>query len=248
MSCSEAERFIVKTTLWFDVLASACQAQVPVFIEEIRELFDPTNARIDGPPPEELDMMSPMGCQNHVVWAMAEISSLAFWKEDAQRRGQLDMPRLIDRASHIEQHLSYGSGSLSPANHVQPYTSEIFRASARVYLHSVLSGDSPSCPETQAAVDDTVRIIKLVQPLKENSASIIRSVVFGIFICGCFTKNLAQRDILLSRLTEESTRAAVGNCQRVKDLVEEIWKDRMRSPREPVRWKELLKKHCMLLV
>src|ERR1700683_87750 len=46
MRCSEATRFIIKTSMWFDVLASATRVEVPYCIEVLRGLFAPMSAYI----------------------------------------------------------------------------------------------------------------------------------------------------------------------------------------------------------
>lgn len=255
MNCSEPERFIIKTSMWFDVLASISHSQEPSFMEEYRQLFGRSSAYIEGPislvsPMNELSMMPVMGCENHILWAMAEISWLAVWKQREWHRGCLSMPELVERGKDIERYLI-------PERPVDPstldsdpehFTSEIFRASSRVYLHSVISGDFPYCPEIKEGVQETINILQMVPEPHRKSRHVVRSVVFSIFICGCLTDDVNHRDYLLHRLEAEELKEPVGNCGGVKSLIEEVWSQRANEKTKPVRWREALKKAAMLLV
>jgi hypothetical protein len=257
--CSEDIRYIFKTAMWFDVLASICLFQSPHFLLVYRQLFQPPDAHINNLPAviqPELSMMSVMGCENHVVWAMAEVTALLAWKESQQRQGCLSIPALVERGLRIEKHILCRSGPpLPPKNdiHYHRYvTSDVFRASTRVYLHSVLSGDFPNCPEIMESVDDTIRCLKRVSEMgsgvfgNRSSRSVVRSVVFSIFICGCLTDDLEKRKYLLDCLTAQ-TAETVGNCPEVKDLMEDVWAV-PRTPDEPVLWRLQLRESGILLV
>jgi len=250
MRCSPTTGFIIKTTMWFDVLASATQVEVPHFLQVFRDLFDPNRAFIDGSPssvPEELSMLSIMGCENHIVWALAEISNLACWKDHQRQKGALSMPELLKRGAMIEPHLMPPTSTpifYQDIEQTRFLTSQIFRASARVYLHSVLSGDYPSCKEIAEGVADTIYWLK--QVLELSTRSVMRSVVFSICICGCLTDIQWQRDYLLECL--ETQHDAVGNCREVKALIQKVWNSRLSSNYESVTWRDVMRQTQMLLV
>lgn len=258
---NETTRFIVKTTMWFDVLASITTHERPYLLDVYRDIFNPTGARIEDPasPPPELSMKDTMGCENRIVWALAEASALACWKRDQIEKGCLSMPLLVNKAREIERHLGsnfdprqqiHGEESILKARDV---TSEIFRTSTCVYLRSVVSGDCPSVPEIKEGVQETIERLELLGGLPSSvsspssvSNSVIRSTVFSIFICGCLTDSPAQRTTFLRHLGQQEN---VGNCNSVKDLMEEVWKVRDSHPRaNHVPWREVLKKSSMLLV
>lgn len=249
MRCSEATRFIIKTSMWFDVLASATRVDIPNFLEVYRGLFDPNSAYIDGSSgPEELSMMPIMGCENHIVWALAEISNLACWKEIQKGRGALSMPELVKRGAKIEKHIMPPASPplfYNELDQTRILTSQVFRASARVYLHSVLSGDYPLCKEIAEGVTDTIEWLKQVP--ERGARSVIRSVVFSICICGCLTDIQWQREFLLKRL-EIQQMESVGNCAVVKDLIQQVWQSRESSTGESVTWRDVMRKTDMLLV
>jgi hypothetical protein len=95
LSVNETTRFIIQTSMWFDVLASVTLGEEPHFLHEFRELYDPNNAHIDDDP--GLSMVSIMGCENLTVWALAEISTLAKWKADQLAQGRLSVPKLVEK-------------------------------------------------------------------------------------------------------------------------------------------------------
>ncbi|RDX57063.1 hypothetical protein K466DRAFT_574118 [Polyporus arcularius HHB13444] len=256
--CSESTRFIIKTTMWFDVLASVTTQQVPRFLETYRLLF--TGAYIgEGP---EISMLPVMGCENNIVLAIAEISNLAHWKASHLRRGCLSMPDLVRRGQAIEEQLLVpmsplnGAGQGPDAEVVQRrrLTNAIFRASAKVYLHTVLSGDYPACPEIMNAVKETIDALREVPDAPTAlHRSVVRSVVFGICISGCLTDDQRQRNFLLHML-ERQQQESVGNISEVMRLMQQVWdrrdRERERGHCTPVDWREVMREshHDLLLL
>src|SRR6202042_1183995 len=117
--------------MWYDVLASATRVQIPYFLEVSRCLFDPNSTYIGDSPssgPEQLSMSPIMGCENHIVWALAEISNLACWKE--LQKGVLSMPELVKRGTKIEKHLMPPASPpvcYDELEHIRILTSQVFR-------------------------------------------------------------------------------------------------------------------------
>src|ERR1700722_5865256 len=163
LSCDEQLRFILKTTMWFDVIASVTRCEPPLFMEQFSSLFSPDTAFTANPlaPLDpRLSMLDVMGCENRVVWAMSEVSELAYWKVSCQRMGRPSTPQLYERGRKIEKHLLPRMGPEEVYDNnlklQRQYTSEIFRSSTRVYLHSILSGGYPECPEIKEGVRETI--------------------------------------------------------------------------------------------
>ncbi|KAI0707175.1 fungal-specific transcription factor domain-containing protein [Earliella scabrosa] len=250
--CSESTRFIIKTTMWFDVLASVTTQQVPRFLETYRLLF--TGAYIGDPlaGAPEISMLPVMGCENKIVLAIAEISNLAHWKESHLRRGCLSIPDLVHRGADIEATLL---APTSPLNGIhgpnaevaqrRRLTNNIFRASAKVYLHTVLSGDYPACPEIMNAVTETIEALREVPDAPTSvHRSVVRSVVFGICISGCLTDDPRQRSFLLQML-EKQQQESVGNISEVMRLMQQVWarrdRERERGHCTPVDWREVMR-------
>ncbi|KAI9061083.1 hypothetical protein FKP32DRAFT_1594762, partial [Trametes sanguinea] len=290
--CSESTRFIIKTTMWFDVLASVTTQQVPRFLMTYRRLFGGQGAHIGDPAAgsPEISMLPVMGCENKIVLAIAEISNLACWKESQLQRGTLSIPELVRRGAEIEETLLVPSSPqplmvpLQPGMYGPPalrhqlspiythlptmggnmggdsglsesevaarrrLTNDIFRASAKVYLHTVLSGDYPACPDIIAAVTETIEALQRVPMAGQAPTlhrSVVRSVVFGICISGCLTDDRAQRAFLLNML-EQQQQESVGNIGEVKRLMQEVWSRRDVERREhghyykPVDWRAVM--------
>ncbi|KAI6123526.1 hypothetical protein EV401DRAFT_1946244 [Pisolithus croceorrhizus] len=152
-SCTDSLRFIIKTSIWFDVLASVTLVRTPIMLGVVSELFSPyTNVTIDGiplEPCEEYSMLSIMGCDNHIVYALAEIAALAAWKERNRKENRLSVPELVR--------------TWTERSRQRMLTSEVFRASAH-------------CPEIIEAVDRTIGCLKVAES-GQTGRAVVRSVV-----------------------------------------------------------------------
>lgn len=256
-NCNPQERFLLKTTIWFDVLASVTTLQSPRLLLHIRELcgpnasgvYDPSNAGT----PAELSMMSVMGCENSVVWALAETSALSAWKRSQEAHGRLSVPDLVSKGLDIGRCLTP-----SPAPLLQPTmmqtsveqlrhsTAEIFHASARIYLSSVVSGDHVSIREIAEAVEDFMDCVRRIPLVSDSRSAIVRSTVFSFFICGSFTDNPNYRQEIIDHLDHGE---GPGNSRTVRCMLREIWSSRASKKRsESVPWRKMLHEHKLLLV
>ncbi|KAH9995653.1 fungal-specific transcription factor domain-containing protein [Russula compacta] len=308
LRCSDSQQFVIKTTFWFDILASTTHLEPPRFLDIYRKLWSPRRgAYIEGTssggcgaggsgissssgacpgtqPPSTLSMMSVMGCENETALAIAETSALACWKAAHVRQGTLSVPDLVDRGRTIETEclpprllspphaarqvpappppvpphqvvspqrgvLLYpaaggggggGGGGADDLAEKRRLTADIFRATARVYLHSVLSGEHPGCPEIREGVRETIECLRRLSSgvggQSSNSgssgsssvaSSVLRSVVFGICLCGCLADDPDERDFLLRRLDEEEqAEGGVGNCASARAVMQMVWSRR----------------------
>ncbi|KXN88625.1 Transcriptional regulatory protein pro-1 [Leucoagaricus sp. SymC.cos] len=276
----EKEAFIVKTSIWFDVLASVTTGDYPLLLDVVRSLFKPgqsglmelsnaaaaasTAAVREGynmpPHDEKISMIAPMGCENKVVWALAEISALGTWKHHAQEKGTLSIKDLVHRSAEIEKELEIKYQPMKiladfpdVISYSRYLASNIFRASALLYLHAVVSGGYPHVPQIHTAVDEVMRWIRRipVKPTKQEEKNIhrtvIRSTVFAFYITGALTDNLKHRQVILDYLCEEGGEI-IGNCKITMEILTEIWAGRRRcSPggqcKEEVMWREKLIRH-----
>jgi C6 transcription factor Pro1 len=330
--CSDSQQFVIKTTFWFDILASTTRLEPPRFIGIYRKLWAPRSAgayietaaaggtsscyaaccgsgccsggvcdaESGGPcgcsgsgsqAQSTLCMMSVMGCGNVTALAIAETSALACWKEAHLRQGTLSIPELVDRGRAIEaeclsrvpvhqhsqvhahpqqqqqqqqqqqhphHHQQHPHPHHSHSHHPHPYpaggseaasnanadlaakrrlTAEIFRATARVYLHSVISGEHPACPEIRDAVRETIECLQRVPAGSAGTGgssssvarSVLRSVVFGICLCGCLADDPADREFLLRRLDAEERTEGVGNCASARAVMQQVWNSRAQA-------------------
>jgi len=250
------DEFVIKTTIWFDVLASITTQRPPVLLTEIRELFGPERQSwIEKPP--SYSMMSPMGCENIVVWALAETTNLSYWKRKHEQEGNLSVSDLVHRVQDIDAHLGEGPlpeiPSLTPEDWARRRTAEIFRTSTRLLLKIVESGDYPLVREVQQATNDAFSAIRDIATsqyallLSEHRSAIVRSTVFGFFICGAFSTSQDQRQALGLMLRQDCGQEGVGNCSAISDLLEKLWHQNT-SLNKPVRWRKLLRENNVLLV
>jgi C6 transcription factor Pro1 len=284
LRCSDSQQFVIKTTFWFDILASTTRLEPPRFLIFYRKLWSSSErgAYIEGTTttnpggggattasghhhhaPSPLSMISVMGCENKTALAIAETSALACWKVAHERQGRLSVPDLVDRGRKIEKdclahvtpppssmqapppggvYYPAGGGIPDELSEKRRLTADIFRSTARVYLHSVISGENPGCPEIRDGVRETIDCLRRVPAggvggSSSNGSgnggtsvarSVLRSVVFGICLCGCLADDPKDREFLLRRLNAEEQAEGVGNCTSAFLVMQEVW--RRRAP------------------
>ncbi|KAG6845480.1 hypothetical protein H0H87_008840 [Tephrocybe sp. NHM501043] len=261
LRCGPKDVFIIKTSIWFDVLASVTTLRIPHFLNAIRDMFDPRQSKITELDAEDpSSMMSPMGCHNQVVWALAEASALYNWKMIQQRTGCLSVPLLVQKAMEIEEFLQPPPLSTQLNTDIggcRVLASEIFRASARLYLRAVVSGDHPNVPEIEESVQDTITCMERLNLYPCNSEvhgqtmsrSVVRNTVFGFFICGAFAERAEHREVIRNLLDREGNEP--GNCGSIRRLLIGMWHERddwrTQHPRA-VDWRNVLLQAKILLV
>lgn len=254
LHCNAKDAFIIKTVLWFDVLASVTLQRPPTTLSVIDEMFNPLRSGIEETLNPQYSMISPMGCENKVVWALAKTSALSCWKRDQIRRGALSVPELYRKAMEIDSHLErdpnqpYPLNSLDDRETSRTFAAEIFRTSTRLFLRTIVNGDYPHVKDVRQGVEDTFNSIKALGVDFNVYPSVVRSTVFGLYICGALTENLEHRETLRSYLSTGSMSEGVGNCITILQLLEEIWSKRNPKSTSPVDWLGPLAKADILLV
>jgi hypothetical protein len=109
--------------------------------------------------PQRLRMDTLTGCPDEAMLAIAEVSSLAHWKASQLRNNCLSYPELIRRGTAIEQQLrryqtapsdapqsrlhSTAGVTQQPTDDERSLIARIFRETANLYLHTVLSNSTP---------------------------------------------------------------------------------------------------------
>jgi len=256
------DQFVVKTAIWFDVLASITTRKPPQLLLYIRALFKPDNSYVGTP--MTCSMMSPMGCENTVVWALAETSDLSYWKRRGERNGDLSVRELVRRVQEIEPYLADPirpiRPQVSPEDWSRFVASEIFRTSTKLFLKSVESGDFPHVQEIRDGVSKTLQAIRDTpkgigggrgggMSDDRSQSAIVRSTVFGSYICGSLTDDYHVLTQLTNHLEQNAGHEGVGNCWDVSTTLKGLWKSRGTiGPRRPVPWRKHLAQQGILLV
>lgn len=246
------DAFVVKTTIWFDVLASITTRKPPVLLKYIRALFSPNQSCVGAP--KSYSMLSPMGCENVVVWALAETSYLSWWKARHAAAGDLSIRQLVASVQEIEPYLQAGPRPIPPQHTTGDWArylaSEIFRTSTKLFLKTVESGDFPCVPEIKECVQETVDYIrKLPVGVPDCVNAVVRNTVFGSYICGSFADNEEVLRVLDLQLSQLSSTNRLGNTSTISWLLRKLWDERLaQPPGQPVRWRQLLAKEEILLV
>ncbi|KZO99185.1 hypothetical protein CALVIDRAFT_404758 [Calocera viscosa TUFC12733] len=249
--------FASKTTMWMDIFGAISQQQPPRLLSMYRVLFAPTstgmawidafaNARV-------VDMDSTMGAENNVMLAFAETAALDAWKAWQKTKQALSIPDLVKRGDRIMSILRQPYGGTSPRAFIGPLPtqspqqlmSSVFRSSAKIYLHTVISGFNPAVPEIQEAITETVNSLATLQSTDEKPYD--RSLVLPLFIAGVMTDDLGQRTFIVNRFGNIKD-VAVGNCGQILELIQAVWERRQLSPGQEVSWREVMQEKGMKLL
>ncbi|KLO08795.1 hypothetical protein SCHPADRAFT_908338 [Schizopora paradoxa] len=246
--------FIVRTTMWFEVLASVSQVRRPLFLEAYRELFGVQRImEVDGAggggggEERGFSMLNVMGCDNLTFLAIAETSALAAWKDETQREGRMSLMELTKRGVEIEEkylredstryHSATGTSGSTTTNSTdgdtvekrRQLTADIFRAAARLFVHTVLNEDNLACNEIMTGVYETVMALRRVPKTPDSLLnSVVRSVIFPICLAGCMTDDKPSRAFLKDLLVRQQT---AGNSTQVLEAMEKVWRQREEKAR-----------------
>ncbi|KAF8150823.1 fungal-specific transcription factor domain-containing protein [Crassisporium funariophilum] len=241
LSLSPSVQLTVKVTLWLDVFASLSLLQPPKFLPLWQHMLgDQNNYWVSGNDlemPHRMRMDTLTGCPDEAMLAIAEVSALAHWKASQIRNNCLSYPELIRRGTVIQQQLRryqtdqsvindtsssrlHGSGDmLQPTEEERSLVGSIFRETAYLFLHTVLSNSTPGVPEIHDSVDAIVRLFTQLPP-----SDIDRALVFPICLAGCMTNDSTCRDFLKNRI--RGLNESYGNLLQTRRLMEAVWQKR----------------------
>ena len=138
---------------------------------------------------------------------------------------------------------------LGDSGHTLPFVDEeirrtagnVFREAVLLYLHTVLNDPYPgkllfsppsllpfrcSCavyligvPEIRESVGKVIHALQLIPP-----SEVDRSLMFPICLAGCMTDDVAQRDMLKSRLQAQEQN--IGTLMQTRAVLESVWQKR----------------------
>lgn len=250
--------YAAKATMWLDIFSSITLMQPPRFMDVYHRMFK--HKATFG------SLFEPFtGFPDEILYAIAQTSELAHWKSQESLKGTLSTRELIRRGDIIERgirdttatnsglSLDLGFGpELSPlmsgdSNLDSPFLNDdtrrgvrdLFKESALLYLHTTLSDPNPGVHEISTSVANIIQLIQQ-QPMGE----VDQSVVLPIYIAGCMTDNLLQRQYLSGRLRSHNN---LGNLLQTRSAMENVWhkRDVLRQTGAPgwetVDWREGLR-------
>jgi len=250
--------YAAKATMWLDIFSSITLMQPPRFMDVYHRMFK--HKATFG------SLFEPFtGFPDEILYAIAQTSELAHWKSQESLKGTLSTRELIRRGDIIERgirdttatnsglSLDLGFGpELSPlmsgdSNLDSPFLNDdtrrgvrdLFKESALLYLHTTLSDPNPGVHEISTSVANIIQLIQQ-QPMGE----VDQSVVLPIYIAGCMTDNLLQRQYLSGRLRSHNN---LGNLIQTRSAMENVWhkRDVLRQTGAPgwetVDWREGLR-------
>ncbi|KIK53358.1 hypothetical protein GYMLUDRAFT_179008 [Collybiopsis luxurians FD-317 M1] len=250
-NCEDKERFIIMTTFKFDILASVTTMELPIFFEVISELYNPKNQSsllgVFDNSTDALSMLPIMGCENRIVWAFAQISSLYVWKQNQEKEGKLSILELHQRANDIESYIATPRLSLVSSSQddvPRLLTSEAFRTSAILYLRTAVHGDFRLVPDIAEAVNRAIGSLEQIASAPEKARhAAVRSTVFPFVICAALTTKRVKRNSLLNTLNDG---AEVGTCQGIVELLKGLNLGTKKA--KAVSWRTAIQRSKMLLV
>jgi len=119
-----------------------------------------------------------------------------------------------------------------PSEEMRRVAACLFRETAILYLHTVLSDPIPGVPEITSSVDLIIKLFSRLPP-----SELDRSLVFPLCLTGCMTDNRARRDLLKGRLQAQDEN--LGNILQARALMEAVWR-RRDVGRGAVDWREIM--------
>ncbi|KAI0822511.1 fungal-specific transcription factor domain-containing protein [Trametes gibbosa] len=113
-----------------------------------------------------------------------------------------------------------------PVDTTKHVIGEMFRESALLYLHTVLSDSSPGVPEIINSVEQMMKLLDRLPPSAYD-----RTLVFPLFLTGCMTNNQMMREVIKHRFFMQD--ATMGNILLAQTVMENIWLQREAACRMP---------------
>ncbi|KAF7985733.1 hypothetical protein HWV62_2340 [Athelia sp. TMB] len=264
---SQSRQFILKWTMWLDIVSSMTLMRPPKFLALYRQLFSSVGSGAGfwtGSAQEdstELRMESLTGCPDDVMLGLAEASALAYWKAQEQQNGRLSMRELIRRGNDIEQRLRSHTDpeSFAEVDQALMHPNLVSDFAAMSTLESVNASPNEESRRLVANIFRETVVLYLHTVLSDSipgvpeitasgdtliklfsrlpPSELDRSLVFPLCVMGCLTDNRARRDMVKRRLQGQDEN--LGNLMQARALMEAVWRRRDVSG-AAVDWREIL--------
>ncbi|KAF5608397.1 C6 transcription factor [Fusarium subglutinans] len=196
------------------------------------------------------DLEEVIGCQNWVLLAISDISSLSRWKKDQAISGKLSKDELIYRATSLDRILNNGFDKLGQydntdhiSQHIQPLESllnqsrsphgysssspeaklpltRIWIHAARTYLLSVKLVNSTETSELEISVEQTIQSFGAI-----TSSPWLRWLAWPLCVAGIYASK-QQRSAISEIMALLSGFNGFGTIQAAFGIVEKTWQKR----------------------
>ncbi|KAH9902741.1 fungal-specific transcription factor domain-containing protein [Cubamyces lactineus] len=107
----------------------------------------------------------------------------------------------------------------APVDTTKHVIAEMFRESAVLYLHTILSDSSPGVPEIINSVDQLMKLLNELPPSAYD-----RALVFPLFLLGAMSNNQMMREVVKHRFFMQD--ATMGNILLAQTVMEQVWVQR----------------------
>jgi hypothetical protein len=230
--------FFVTLLLFIDIVASTSLGRSPSLMIYHKTLLS-SESLAECP----IKLEAVFGCQDWVLLAIVDTSSLCAWKRDARQNGNYSVVSLVDRARPISESLEVGLASIathsqSPSSNASGlegyYTrhdktidhkvisniTRIWANAARIYLSVTLSGWQTNARDIQASV---VEILSLLQAV--NSPAQLRSLSWPLCVAGCVALP-NQEGEFRSIINAAGSLREFGTLLSALRIMEAVWRSR----------------------
>lgn len=213
--------FNMALAAWIDILGSTMTGQMPQFAHTYRaKLFDGSGTGLN-----EL-----MGCEDRVMYLIAEISCLDVLKTE----GRVDHLALCGHITTLAAQLDHtepAPGTLVDActedgmvdpQQLSKNVTALFRVAARIYLCSLVPGFDINGPSSVKVINHAADLLGLIPSGLDGYD---RAIVWPLLICGAYSApDSPLRPVLQKRTELLGEEAAFGSFGRMMHLLEETWK------------------------
>ncbi len=231
-----AFRFFIGMLTFMDIIAATSLQRPPALEEYYSHLImegDDGVARDEHTAPIQFSLL--VGCQNWVLVAIGQTSSLAVWKKEARKAGTFSQLELAARAEPIGIRLRQGHERLASSDSVelQLNTSitptRIWAFAAQAYLLTVVSGWRLSSPDIRRLVAEGLGLIYSIQ---EPGA--LRSFSWPLCVLGCLVDTAAQEQEIRDLINGMGGLKDFGSLPENLRLMEVVWQS--RNTLDPETW------------
>ncbi|ETS78821.1 hypothetical protein PFICI_08674 [Pestalotiopsis fici W106-1] len=232
--------FFVSLLLFVDIIASTSLGTPPALQAYHDSLL---STRGDSTFPVHLE--SVIGCQNWVLVAIGNVSSLCAWKRDAKQSGNFSVLDLVKLADPISRALENGLQALDVNSNFQPkksnasrlkayYTehdrvidptfaaniNRIWAHAAKIYLSVSLSGWQSNSSDIQSSITQILGLLDTI-----DSPGQLRSLAWPICVAGSLAVP-AQENDFRRIIAMMGPMGKFGTLSSASSIVEAVWSSR----------------------